>query len=69
MSRNGLIVATHMTNTALYSFTMYAFVNVHIPMLATSFSKFDPGQFKYLTMWNLVSHVYFFFNYARTCAN
>ncbi|KAG7209536.1 hypothetical protein KM043_015617 [Ampulex compressa] len=47
---------------ATYAFTLYYAFNVlHIPMLSIVFKKFDPGQFKYLTMWDVIVQAIFFF--------
>lgn len=49
----------HLVNLVAYSFTLYyAFYILHIPLLINKFSKFDPGQLKYLTMWNVVSNIF-----------
>ncbi|EFN65173.1 hypothetical protein EAG_05722 [Camponotus floridanus] len=44
----------HLISLILYGFTLYyAFNILHIPMVAAKFEKFDPGQLKYLTMWDV----------------
>ncbi|XP_015113850.1 androgen-dependent TFPI-regulating protein isoform X2 [Diachasma alloeum] len=52
----------HLTAFTAYGFTLYeAFFDLHIPMLAHKFKKFDPGQFKYLTIWGVIAQSLFFF--------
>ena len=50
-----------------YVFTMYRGFLLKIPMVVTEFKKFDPGQFKYLTIWNVVSlcHIFATFFLSR----
>lgn len=48
----------HVVNVAMYSFTVYySFAILNVPPLRKQFKEFDPGQMKYLTIWNLVSSV------------
>lgn len=44
-----------------YVFTMYRGFLLKIPMVITEFKKFDPGQFKYLTIWNVIIQAVYFF--------
>ncbi|XP_011868776.1 PREDICTED: androgen-dependent TFPI-regulating protein-like isoform X2 [Vollenhovia emeryi] len=56
-----LNTVVHFVNLVAYSFTLYYAFNVlHIPFLVNKFSKFDPGQFKYLTMWDVILQTIFF---------
>ncbi|TGZ49625.1 Uncharacterized protein DBV15_02022 [Temnothorax longispinosus] len=51
-----LNTVVHLVNLVAYSFTLYyAFKILHIPFLEKKFSDFETGQFKYLTMWDVVS--------------
>lgn len=50
----------HLVSVMMYGFTLhYSFTVLYIPMIATKFEKFDPGQLKYLTMWDVVSYISF----------
>ncbi|XP_070156245.1 androgen-induced gene 1 protein isoform X3 [Polyergus mexicanus] len=50
----------HLVSLMMYGFTLfYAFTILHIPMIGKRFEKFDPGQFKYLTMWDVFVGVTF----------
>ncbi|XP_043475173.1 androgen-dependent TFPI-regulating protein-like isoform X1 [Leptopilina heterotoma] len=52
----------HMAMSGIYVFTAYyAFFHLDIPMLRRSTEYFDPGQFKYLTVWNVILQAIFFF--------
>ncbi|XP_046753510.1 androgen-induced gene 1 protein-like isoform X6 [Diprion similis] len=52
---------THASILGVYVFTIYyALVHLHIPE-RTSASQFEPGQFKYLTFWDLILQAVFFF--------
>lgn len=48
----------HMGMFLVYMFTLYQATHLNIPMLNSAFVKFDPGQYKYLTVWGVVSHVF-----------
>ncbi|XP_029676434.1 androgen-dependent TFPI-regulating protein-like isoform X2 [Formica exsecta] len=51
----------HLVSLMMYGFTLfYAFTILHIPILGKRFEKFDPGQFKYLTMWDVILQAVFF---------
>ncbi|XP_011339275.1 androgen-dependent TFPI-regulating protein isoform X2 [Ooceraea biroi] len=51
----------HLVNTMVYGFgVFYCFCKLHIPFLEERYSKFDPGQAKFLTMWNLILQAVFF---------
>jgi len=56
-----LNILVHLVNLVAYSFTLYYAFNVlYLPMLVNKFGKaeFDPGQLKYLTIWNVVSNIF-----------
>ncbi|XP_011155287.2 androgen-dependent TFPI-regulating protein isoform X1 [Harpegnathos saltator] len=51
----------HLINVMMYGFTLYyAFFMLRIPHLEKKFQSFDPGQLKYLTIWNLILQAVFF---------
>lgn len=46
----------HVAGFGMYAFTLYySFYLLHIPFMVEKFSQFDPGQMKYLTIWDVVS--------------
>ncbi|KYN30577.1 hypothetical protein ALC56_15273, partial [Trachymyrmex septentrionalis] len=47
----------HLVSLATYSFTVYYTYNVLRFPEYKKFNNFDPGQNKYLTVWNLVSNI------------
>ncbi|KAG5328322.1 AIG1 protein, partial [Acromyrmex heyeri] len=50
----------HLVSLAVYSFTVYYTYNVlHFPEYK-KFNNFDPGQNKFLTVWNLILQTIFF---------
>ncbi|XP_011634661.1 androgen-dependent TFPI-regulating protein-like isoform X4 [Pogonomyrmex barbatus] len=54
-------MVVHLVNLMAYSFTLYySFYILHIPFLMNKFDKFDPGQWKYLTMWDVILQTLFF---------
>ncbi|XP_014468942.1 PREDICTED: androgen-dependent TFPI-regulating protein-like isoform X2 [Dinoponera quadriceps] len=56
-----LNMLVHLVNVMTYGFTLYySFLVIHIPLLADKFKDFDPGQFKFLTMWNVILQAVFF---------
>lgn len=55
MATSILTTLTHTVILGLYSFTIYyAFVVLYVPFVSEKFKKFDVGQLKYLTVWNLI---------------
>ncbi|XP_018300535.1 androgen-dependent TFPI-regulating protein isoform X2 [Mycetomoellerius zeteki] len=55
-----LNILFHLVSLAAYSFTVYYTYNVlHFPGYKM-FNNFDPGQNKYLTVWNLILQTIFF---------
>jgi hypothetical protein len=56
-----LNTVVHLVNVVAYSYTMYyALYILDFPMVRIKFSKFDPGNAKYLTIWNLILQAIFF---------
>ncbi|XP_076626261.1 androgen-dependent TFPI-regulating protein isoform X6 [Colletes latitarsis] len=43
-----------------YAFTMYSADHLNIPILNSAFEKFDPKEFKYLTVWGVIIQTVFF---------
>lgn len=56
------LVLLHVVSVAMFSYTLYyaSFV-MDVPFLRKMFSEFDPGQLKYLTMWDVVRKALFHF--------
>ncbi|XP_072743910.1 androgen-dependent TFPI-regulating protein isoform X1 [Anoplolepis gracilipes] len=51
----------HWVSLVIYSFTLYYALNIlHFPMVKQKFEKFDPGQLKYLTIWDVILQAVFF---------
>ncbi|XP_076160800.1 androgen-induced gene 1 protein isoform X2 [Ptiloglossa arizonensis] len=50
----------HMGMFLVYMFTLYQATHLNIPMLNSAFVKFDPGQYKYLTVWGVIIQAAFF---------
>ncbi|XP_032677850.1 androgen-dependent TFPI-regulating protein-like isoform X3 [Odontomachus brunneus] len=58
---NILNTLVHLLNILAYGFTLYyASFILRIPFLENKFKDFDPGQFKYLTIWNVILQAVFF---------
>ncbi|XP_012349387.1 androgen-dependent TFPI-regulating protein isoform X1 [Apis florea] len=51
----------HTSACLMYVFTLYIAFTLRIPTLNIRFTKFDPGQFKYLTIWDVIIQAVFFF--------
>ncbi|XP_001601824.1 androgen-dependent TFPI-regulating protein isoform X1 [Nasonia vitripennis] len=52
---------THIVILSAYFFTVYCtFFVLDIPVLHERFKKFDVGQLKYLTVWNVIAQTFFF---------
>ncbi|XP_017788085.1 PREDICTED: androgen-induced gene 1 protein-like isoform X2 [Habropoda laboriosa] len=51
----------HTSMYLMYVFTLYRGFMLDLPMLKTRFIKYDPGQLKYLTIWNVIIQAIFFF--------
>nr|XP_012235073.1 PREDICTED: androgen-dependent TFPI-regulating protein-like isoform X1 [Linepithema humile] len=51
----------HLASLTAYGFThYYTFNKLHVPMLKEVFKEYDPGQMKYLTVWNVILQAVFF---------
>ncbi|XP_043253747.1 androgen-dependent TFPI-regulating protein-like isoform X2 [Colletes gigas] len=50
----------HTTMFLTYAFTMYSADHLNIPMVNSAFEKFDPKEFKYLTVWGVIIQAVFF---------
>lgn len=48
----------HTSSCLMYVVTLYIAFTLHIPTLNIRFTKFDPGQLKYLTIWDVVSYIF-----------
>lgn len=48
----------HTSSCLMYVFTLYIAFTLRIPTLTIRFTKFDPGQLKYLTIWDVVSYIF-----------
>ncbi|KAL7294019.1 hypothetical protein TKK_0012589 [Trichogramma kaykai] len=60
MAASIMTTFTHSVISGLYVFTVYyAFFVMHIPFMQERFKKFDVGQLKYLTIWNLLIQTFF----------
>ncbi|XP_034947767.1 androgen-dependent TFPI-regulating protein-like isoform X2 [Chelonus insularis] len=56
------ITLLHFLMVGCYGFTLYyTFFQLNIPIINQKFQSFDPGQFKYLTVWGVIIQAIFFF--------
>ncbi|XP_020283886.1 androgen-induced gene 1 protein-like isoform X4 [Pseudomyrmex gracilis] len=52
---------SHVAGFGMYAFTLYySLYLLHIPFMVEKFSQFDPGQMKFLTIWDVILQAVFF---------
>lgn len=56
----------HTSSCLMYVVTLYKAFTLRIPTSYNiRFTKFDPGQLKYLTIWDVVSYIFLLTNFLK----